>query len=97
MSTIASVYIPFCKTICTYCDFCKLQYHQKWTSSYLEILQTEIQTYYKKEILSTIYIGGGTPNALSDEEFERLLQITSTLRHKEDYEYTVECNVELLT
>lgn len=99
MNKVASAYIhvPFCKAICSYCDFCKLQYQQHWIITYLQVLQKEIQMYYKKENLSTIYIGGGTPNTLSDEEFERLLQIASTLKYNEDYEYTIECNIELLT
>lgn len=99
MNGVQSMYIhiPFCKSICTYCDFCKLQYYRKWISEYLDSLQKEIQMYYKGEKLSTIYIGGGTPNCLYDEEFERLLQIVSTVFHDKEYEYTVECNVELLT
>lgn len=99
MNVCASAYIhiPFCKTICTYCDFCKLNYHQLWVSNYLVILEKEIFNFYKGELLSTIYIGGGTPNSLSDEEFEKLLQIVSKLKVKDNYEYTIECNVELLT
>ena len=99
MDGIQSMYIhiPFCQTICTYCDFCKLQYHSKWISEYLDALQKEMQMYYKGEKLSTIYIGGGTPNCLCDGEFERLLQIVCTVFHDKEYEYTIECNIELLT
>ena len=99
MNKIHSVYIhiPFCKTICSYCDFCKMKYHDKWIMTYLDLLQKEIETYYNKENLSTIYIGGGTPNALKDDELEYLLKIISKLSRNETYEYTIECNVELLT
>lgn len=91
------IHIPFCKTICSYCDFCKLEYHNQWSSSYLKTLEHEINLYYRNEKLSTIYIGGGTPNALNIEEFEKLLQIVAALNLGETYEYTVECNIELLT
>lgn len=91
------IHIPFCKTICSYCDFCKLEYHNKWSSNYLDELEKEIHKYYKNEKLSTIYIGGGTPNSLNDEEFEKLLQIIDALNFNDTYEYTIECNIELLT
>jgi len=91
------IHIPFCKTICSYCDFCKLEYYNKWSSNYLIELEKEIHKYYKNEKLSTIYIGGGTPNSLNDEEFEKLLQIIDTLNFDDTYEYTIECNIELLT
>ena len=99
MDVVNSVYIhiPFCNTICSYCDFCKLKYHNKWSLSYLKSLQKEIELNYKKESLKTIYIGGGTPNSLNDDEFEELLKIVSTLSFDSVYEYTIECNVELIT
>ena len=93
----AYIHIPFCKTICSYCDFCKMFYHGKWINTYLNSLEKEISMYYKNELLKTIYIGGGTPNSLSDVEFERLLQIINKLKKDNNYEYTIECNIELLT
>lgn len=93
----AYIHIPFCKTICSYCDFCKMLYNEKWIGKYLDSLKNEILNNYGGEKLSTIYIGGGTPNALSDDAFEKLLQIIDKLIKEEEYEYTIECNVELLT
>ena len=29
------IHIPFCKSICTYCDFCKFLYDEKWANNYL--------------------------------------------------------------
>ncbi len=93
----AYIHIPFCKTICTYCDFCKMYYNAKWASVYLDSLEKEIDSKYKNETLSTIYIGGGTPNSLSNEELERLFNILDRLNKDKSYEYTIECNIELLT
>lgn len=93
----AYIHIPFCKTICTYCDFCKMYYNAKWASVYLDSLEKEIDSKYKNETLSTIYIGGGTPNSLSNEELERLFKILDRLKKDKSYEYTIECNIELLT
>ena len=35
------IHIPFCKTICSYCDFCKMFYNSKWVSKYLDTLDKE--------------------------------------------------------
>ncbi len=93
----AYVHIPFCKTICTYCDFCKMYYNEKWADLYLDALEKEISSKYENETLNTIYIGGGTPNCLSLEELEKLFNIIDKLKKADSYEYTIECNIELLT
>ena len=90
------IHIPFCKTICSYCDFCKMFYNQKWSSSYLDNLEKEIDSLYQGEEVSTIYIGGGTPNCLSYNELERLFKIIKKFKKTKNTEYTIECNIELL-
>ena len=62
------IHIPFCKSICSYCDFCKIYYDKKIVIPYLDSLKNEINKYYKNETLDTIYIGGGTPSSLSIKE-----------------------------
>ena len=96
---IKSVYIhiPFCNHICHYCDFPKMLYQKKWAYTYLEALELEIKTYYQNDKLKTIYIGGGTPTALELEEFQHLLDMVNQFKKEEQYEYTIECNVESLT
>lgn len=93
----AYIHIPFCNTICSYCDFCKVYYQSKLVPDYLEALDKEITTYYKNEELETLYIGGGTPSALSIEELQNLLKILSRFRLSKSYEYTIECNIESIT
>ena len=90
------IHIPFCKTICSYCDFCKFYYNKKWILKYLEQLQKEIDLNYKGEKLSTIYIGGGTPTSLDYNELKYLLDIIKKLKLSNNYEYTIEANVETL-
>ena len=41
------IHIPFCKSICSYCDFCKFLYTDKYASLYLEMLEKEIKEYYE--------------------------------------------------
>ena len=37
-------------------------------------LEKEIDTYYKDEILNTLYFGGGTPSLLSPDEFQNIVK-----------------------
>lgn len=99
MSNIKSAYIhiPFCKSICSYCDFSKMYYNSNFVNSYLNALSNEIKEDYKGETLDTIYIGGGTPSALSIDELKHLFLITSTLKLSDNYEFTIECNIEDVT
>ena len=96
MSNIKSAYIhiPFCKSICSYCDFSKMYYNSNFVNSYLNALSNEIKEDYKGEILETIYIGGGTPSSLSIDELKHLFLITNTLNLSDNYEFTIECNIE---
>lgn len=92
----AYIHVPFCKTICSYCDFCKFYYDKTKIIPYLDALRDEIKKDYQGEILDTIYIGGGTPNSLDNNELIYLLEIVNDLKKNKNYEYTFECNVEFI-
>lgn len=96
---MASVYIhiPFCNKICSYCDFTKIYYNKKYINSYLDTLEYEIKNKYKGELISTIYIGGGTPTSLDIDELKKLFSIINIFKLDKNYEYTIECNIESLT
>ncbi len=89
------IHIPFCKNICSYCSFCKIYYHEKKVEQYLKSLKKEIETYYRQEKISTIYIGGGTPSDLNLEELNILLDIIKLLNKEKNYEFTFECNFDI--
>lgn len=91
------IHIPFCKTICSYCDFCKVFYQTKWVIPYIEQLKKEFESKQSITSFKTIYLGGGTPNSLSLEELEYLLSWIDTIPKEELYEYTIECNIEFIT
>lgn len=91
------IHIPFCKRICSYCDFCKLFYNTGYVSSYLEILNDEIKTNYNGEALETLYIGGGTPSSLSADELEKLFSILSIFKKSSSCEFTIEANFDSIT
>ncbi len=87
------IHIPFCQDICSYCDFCKVYYDSSLVDKYLDTLSKEIDSYYKGEIIKTIYIGGGTPSSLSLSQIEKLLNITKKF-NTDLLEFTFECNIE---
>ena len=91
------IHIPFCNSICTYCDFCKIFYNKKYINDYLNNLEQEIKVRYKSEIVNTIFIGGGTPSSLDDNELIRLMNIIRIFKLSKEYEFTIECNVESIT
>ena len=90
------IHIPFCSSVCDYCDFCKLQYFRIIAEKYIKALIKEIDSYKINEPLKTIYIGGGTPTSLDDDLFEQLLKYLDKYAN-DVIEYTVEANPESLS
>ena len=88
--TSAYVHIPFCTQICYYCDFSKVFIKNQPVDSYLEHLIEEYDSYDIKK-LRTLYIGGGTPTALSAHQLAFLLE---KLTDKLDLSYLEELTIE---
>ena len=88
--TSAYVHIPFCTQICYYCDFSKVFIKNQPVDSYLEHLIEEYHSYNIKK-LRTLYIGGGTPTALSAPQLAFLLE---KLTDKLDLSYLEELTIE---
>ena len=90
--TSAYVHIPFCTQICYYCDFSKVFIKNQPVDSYLEHLLQEFHSYDIQK-LRTLYIGGGTPTALSAPQLEVLLDgLTKSLDLSVLEELTIEAN-----
>ncbi len=91
--------IPFCPTRCSYCSF--ISYATKklfdLIPSYLKKLKQEIKE--KASIIKqlnlklvSVYIGGGTPTTLNDEQLRELLKtVDESIDTASLHEYTVEC------
>ncbi|MCR5250008.1 MAG: coproporphyrinogen dehydrogenase HemZ [Lachnospiraceae bacterium] len=76
--------IPFCPSTCLYCSFLSypIAAFRKKVSEYLDCVETELAALpeiMKGQAPDTVYIGGGTPTALSAEELERLLEMVRRL------------------
>ena len=90
--TSVYVHIPFCTQICYYCDFSKVFIKNQPVDGYLEHLLQEFHSYDIQK-LRTLYIGGGTPTALSASQLEVLLEgLTKNLDLSMLEELTIEAN-----
>lgn len=89
------IHIPFCKKLCSYCDF----YHILLTSDNTPFISALIKEatirkeYIGNEKVSTIYIGGGTPSVLAVNEISVILSwIRQLYNVDENPEITIELN-----
>ena len=88
----AYVHIPFCTQICYYCDFSKVFIKNQPVDAYLEHLIQETRSYEIGK-LRTLYIGGGTPTALSAQQLAYLLsELHKVMDLSEVEEFTIEAN-----
>ena len=95
--TSAYVHIPFCTQICFYCDFSKVFIKNQPVDDYLRHLMQEVDS-YQIGPLRTLYIGGGTPTALSTDQLAYLLQeLEKRLDLSQLEEFTIEANPGDLT
>ena len=91
------IHIPFCSKICPYCDFVKIIDNEQFKKRYVDEIIKDISFLTANEAkFLTIYIGGGTPSILNNEELIKLLSAIKPLL-KDNYEFTIEVNPESLT
>jgi len=84
------IHIPFCLSKCIYCDFYS-ETELNLKKEFLKYLKEEIDLRYKKEKVSSVYFGGGTPSLLQPEEISEILV---KFDKENDCEITMECNPE---
>ena len=73
------VHIPFCKSICNFCPYCKVRYSEELCNKYIDALIREIHMvgaqYEGRKKVTSLYFGGGTPALAKD----RICEIISAL------------------
>ena len=87
------IHIPFCKSICNFCPYCKIRYEEALCDRYIDALLREIRMVGSQQIgrkrVTSLYFGGGTPALAAP----RLKEIIDTC--KEYYEITEGIGLEL--
>ena len=95
------VHIPFCVKKCRYCDFNSFKLNIDEKRKYLNSLKKEMELYkenFKDKNIDSIFVGGGTPSILNEEEIKILFQnIKNNFKIKDSAEITMECNPGTLT
>lgn len=90
------IHIPFCVKKCDYCDFLSFPADNRTQRRYVDAVQKEIIYYgalYPDRKITTIFIGGGTPSWLDEEEIVRILHtVREAFAVEHDAEITIECN-----
>lgn len=92
----AYIHIPFCQQICHYCDFNKMFLKDQPVDAYLVSLEKEMSLTLKSaptKRIDTIFVGGGTPTALSETQLAFLCEsIKRQLPFHAHTEFTFEAN-----
>ena len=74
------VHIPFCRSICTFCPYCKTVYSKEKCDRYIDALLKEIELVGNqrkgRKTVTSLYFGGGTPALAAD----RIGEIISALQ-----------------
>jgi oxygen-independent coproporphyrinogen III oxidase len=72
----AAIYVhwAFCPYICPYCDFAKWAYDERAAERYVSALKAEIGRTPVVDA-TTVFYGGGTPNAYAAPELVRVLEL----------------------
>ena len=92
------VHIPFCKKKCKYCDFISFSCFEEKEEEYVNCLIKEIENKKCSNVVSTIYIGGGTPSIIDSKNIIKILEaIFSNFNVLDDAEITIEINPGTVT
>ncbi|MBP3038926.1 oxygen-independent coproporphyrinogen III oxidase [Bacillaceae bacterium Marseille-Q3522] len=96
MPKAAYIHIPFCEHICHYCDFNKVFLKGQPVDDYLCTLEQEMKLVlekYPSGRLQSIFVGGGTPTALTAAQLKKLVKIIrNLLTFDQETEFTIEAN-----
>lgn len=95
------IHIPFCVKKCSYCDFLSAPATEQTKEAYMAALFAEIggrAKDYKDRIVTSVFIGGGTPSLLSGDSIRQLMEhIREGFRLAPDAEITMEVNPGTVT
>ncbi|MEE1354522.1 MAG: radical SAM family heme chaperone HemW [Absicoccus porci] len=89
------VHIPFCESICAYCDFYRYKTNASIQKQWFTRILEEIDALSFSSI-DTLYFGGGTPSSLANDMLVRIAEKFIPYL-AQSYEWTIECNPETLT
>lgn len=100
---LAYIHVPFCQTRCLYCMFYQNASTDELADRYTDLLIKEMQIWADRPVqkegdICALYLGGGTPSALSAANLSRILKAAHTyLPLAADCEITLEGRMHDMT
>lgn len=92
------LHIPFCGSICSYCNFNRGLFEAGLKTRYVDALECEIRRAGDGAPADTVFFGGGTPSLLDPVEVKRLIHACrDSFALEADAEITLETNPETVT
>ncbi len=87
------IHVPFCRHRCGYCNFTLVAGRDHLIERYLAAMAIEIGWLSHRPVISTLFLGGGTPSHLSSSQIRRLFDILDGgFVRGSDMEVSMECN-----
>ena len=93
----AYVHVPYCRTLCPYCDFVKARTKSGVPEAFLDALCSEVERFEGVGPFGSVFLGGGTPSLLSTAQLERLLSSVRSNGLLQSAEITIEVNPDDVT
>lgn len=92
-------HIPFCKQKCKYCDFLSAPATKQVQNAYMEALLQELRSCPEEgDLITSVFIGGGTPSVVDAAWIPRLLdEVRRRFLISEDVEISMEVNPGTVT
>lgn len=96
------IHIPFCERKCLYCDFLSGPADAHLRDTYVQALLLEIESYrdtpLAKRNITTVFVGGGTPSILTEEQMTAVFEkLRNVFVFRDDCEITIEMNPGTVT
>ena len=92
------LHIPFCQSLCSYCNFNRGLFDAELKSRYVRALRQEIEEAGDGRAADTVFFGGGTPSLLDPQEVRDLVDACrGAYDLSADAEVTLETNPETVT
>ena len=96
------IHVPFCESICPYCDFYSIvsppETYEAYTGAIAVEADLRSKTNYGNYEYDTIFLGGGTPSVLNEFQLSRMFKsLRRNFKITSDAEITIECNPSSLT
>ena len=99
------VHIPFCRQLCSFCEYTRIVCpDEKAQAAYIDTLYSDISRFKESNqniLLRGFDIGGGTPTALTEDNFHKLMNLYSyailDLELSDDFEPSIEGTFDTLS